>query len=245
VSTAAEASHGAGAPGSRRADRGRPLRVAIVEPEPLYADLLRLALATKAGVTTTACTDASQALDEALSLQPDVYLIGDPLPVPTSAAALGRHLRALVPGAGIVILASVPRAAILEDLPVRDLHGWCVLLRTSQVPLETLLWFLRAAANGRLLMSVNPAPPGCAPHAAPLRRLSRRQHQVLWLLSEGYTNQGIARRLHISERSVESTMYRVYAALGLSRHTRRFNPRVQAARLAFDNVAPSLPKSDA
>ena len=220
-------------------DRGRPLRVAIVEAEPLYADLLRFALGREPGVVAMTVPTAVRAMAGALTARPDVYLIGDPLPGSLSATQLGKRLRAILPKVGIVILADAPRWSILEDLPKQDLAGWSVLLRTSAVHLETLLTVLRGAASGRLMMSMSPNVPAGAAHGAPAQRLTHRQRQILWLVSEGYTNEGIAQHLNISERSVENSMYRIYAALGIRRHDHLFNPRVQAAKLAFDLAPPA------
>lgn len=244
-------SGGAGAVHSHASDpdrlgegRERPLRVTIVEAEPLYADLLRFALGREPGVVAMAVPSAVRAMAGALTSRPDVYLIGDPLPGSISATQLGKRLRALLPSVGVVILADAPRWSILEDLPKQDLNGWCVLLRTSAVHLETLLTVLRGAASGRLMMSMAPDEPAGAPHGAPAQRLTHRQRQILWLVSEGYTNEGIAQRLNISERSVENSMYRIYAALGIRRHDHLFNPRVQAAKLAFDLAPPAAGSSE-
>ena len=225
--------------GSPRARSGHDLRVVIVEPEPLYGELLRFALAREDRIIVRSAASAGAALAGARNAQPDVYLIGDPSRGPISATSLGKRLRAIVPDVGVVILADAPRWTVLEGLTEEDLRGWCVLLRTSAVHLETLVSVMRAAASGRVMMNLAPVVGPGGQRDRVLQRLTHYQRQVLWLVSEGYTNEGIAERLGVSERSVESSVYRIYATLGIGRDRGSLNARVQAAKLAFDLLPPA------
>jgi len=62
-------------------------------------------------------------------------------------------------------------------------------------------------------------------------RLTSRQQDVLRLLAEGFNNVSIARKLGLTERSVESYINVIYQYLGLSGESES-NIRVKAA-LAF------------
>ncbi len=63
--------------------------------------------------------------------------------------------------------------------------------------------------------------------SARVRRLSRREHQVLGLLGEGEDQAGIARRLGISPETAKTHIRHVMHKLGVQ-------SRVEAAALAFD-----------
>ena len=58
----------------------------------------------------------------------------------------------------------------------------------------------------------------------------RVQGEILRLIAEGYSNQGIAEIRGTSIRATESLVHRTFAALGLGQD-KRMSPRVQAARM--------------
>ena len=60
--------------------------------------------------------------------------------------------------------------------------------------------------------------------------ISRAQGEILRLIAEGYSNQGIAEMRGTSLRSTESLVHRTFAALGLG-NDKRMSPRVQAVRM--------------
>lgn len=60
--------------------------------------------------------------------------------------------------------------------------------------------------------------------------VSRVQGEILRLIAEGYSNQGIAEVRGTSMRATESLVHRTFAALGLGQD-KRMSPRVQAARM--------------
>jgi DNA-binding NarL/FixJ family response regulator len=60
--------------------------------------------------------------------------------------------------------------------------------------------------------------------------ISRVQGEILRLIAEGYSNQGIAEIRGTSMRATESLVHRTFAALGLG-NDKRMSPRVQAARM--------------
>lgn len=91
--------------------------------------------------------------------------------------------------------------------------------------------FANAAAGGALLTLdqlaalalAAEAPPGAAPALetaqAPMPMLTRRERQVLALLTRGLTNRQIAAQLFISERTTESHVQRIASKLGFTRRT--------------------------
>lgn len=65
-------------------------------------------------------------------------------------------------------------------------------------------------------------------HGRPV--ISRGQGEILRLIAEGYSNQGIAEIRGTSLRATESLVHRTFVALGLG-DDKRMNPRVQAVRM--------------
>lgn len=67
--------------------------------------------------------------------------------------------------------------------------------------------------------------------SAPLTRLSGREYEVLALIAEGLSNDGIAARLHLSCKTVEATCCAIFAKLDLAHGGPLENRRVKAAAI--------------
>ena len=63
-----------------------------------------------------------------------------------------------------------------------------------------------------------------------MARLTPRQREVLELIAQGYNNAGIAQRLYLAEKSVESYINAIYQELQLSGE-QDVNARVKATLL--------------
>ncbi|MFL5950274.1 MAG: response regulator transcription factor, partial [Gaiellaceae bacterium] len=50
----------------------------------------------------------------------------------------------------------------------------------------------------------------------PLAELTDREREVLTLMAEGRSNQGIAERLYLSPKTVETHVHRIFTKLGLT-----------------------------
>lgn len=72
--------------------------------------------------------------------------------------------------------------------------------------------------------------------------LTPRQHEILGLMAEGLSNGGIARRLHLTEKTVVRHCSNIYAALGLepsSEAHRRVLAVVRHLRVAHHEARPA------
>jgi DNA-binding NarL/FixJ family response regulator len=65
----------------------------------------------------------------------------------------------------------------------------------------------------------------------PLALLSGREYEMLALLAEGLSNDGIAARLHVSSKTVEATCCSIFAKLDLAHAGPFENRRVKAAAI--------------
>ncbi|RNL84346.1 response regulator transcription factor [Halostreptopolyspora alba] len=71
-------------------------------------------------------------------------------------------------------------------------------------------------------------------HVDPLTRLTRREHDVLAHMAQGYTNASIAERLVVSRSAVEKQVNAVFDKLGLA-HTTGYSRRVLAVLRYLDS----------
>ena len=151
--------------------------------------------------------DGEEAVELVERLAPDVVVMDVAMPRLNGILAAGR-LQALGVLTRVVILSMYSDGALVYEALRNGAQGY--LLKRSVA--EELLLAVRAAARGEIYLS--PAIPRSVVEEAlaekssswqsdPFDRLTPREQQVLQLIAEGRTNQGVANLLHISVKTVE------------------------------------------
>ena len=152
-------------------------------------------------------------------LGPDVALVDVNLPG-MSGLTLAREAMLRYPRVSILILTAYDDYAYLDEALDIGVAGY--LLKTASA--RELADAVRAAAGGVLVLArelsrrVTARPqPGAG--AAAAAALTPRQADVLSLLAQGYSNKGIAARLQLGLRTVESHVSTIIAKLGVTSRT--------------------------
>lgn len=205
------------------------LRVALVEDQPLFQEMLQHLLGSVPGFRVR----AAGSIAEASVWDPhefDVALLDFELPDGTGLE-LGRKLQRVNPQIGIVLLSAVDRVQTLLELGERE--RWSYLSKTSATSAGDLVRAVKAAAAGRFIIDPQIITRRRPRSGSRLAALSPRQYEVLELLAEGLTNQAIAGHLGLAVNSVNNHVNAVYSALGLADLTR--NPRVSAVRVFLED----------
>ncbi len=205
-----------------------PIRVAVVEDQPLYRRMLVTLLEQQDGVAVVSsaggAAEALRALDpvwiEVLLLDVD---LGD-----GDGIALGRRLRRDNPRLGIILLSAIDAMDTLLELPRAERRGWSYLSKTSALGEHDLMAAIRASSAGRTVLDRQLLDRRRARAGSVLRALTERQFEVLTLVAEGLSNAGVAERLDITTRTVDTHLTALYAALGLHADEGH-NLRVEAA----------------
>lgn len=180
------------------------MRVVIVEDQVLLREGLAR-LFVDAGHAVVATLGDTAHLEDILgSAEPDLVIIDVRLP-PTytdEGARAAREAKDRHPDIGVLVLSQHIETAHAVELVSRAGFGHLLKDRVLDVG-EFLAAAQRIAHGGSALdpkvvaRLVSPATGG------PLTRLSERERQVLALMAEGLTNNAIAQRLVLSERTVE------------------------------------------
>ena len=217
----------------------RPLRVALVEDQPLFRSMLERTVADAPGlevvVTVGTVTEAREALRPGVA---DVVVLDIDLP-DGNGIALGVTLRRAQPDIGVLLLSAHDAMDLLLDLPRDVAHGWCYLSKNSGTSESTLLHAVRSAAAGETVLDRALLDRVTPRAGSAVARLTQRQYEVLRLLAQGLSNAGIAERLDITEKSVQNHVYAIYATLGIDAEPAR-NPRVSAALRLLEETGPAL-----
>jgi DNA-binding NarL/FixJ family response regulator len=195
--------------------------LAIVDQSPLRRECLKLALLQQP--RRWHVTDAATAIELA-----QVIRNGERFEVILLGASTCAHIDL----ADLALLsAAAPETPILVTADCDDTEGARVILRSgargflpTSLGLKVLMGALeRMRAGGTYvpLLLTEPVPPGTAERArnTPWRELTRRQRDVLALISEGKSNKLIADALTMTESTVKAHVKQIIKRLHVANRT--------------------------
>lgn len=163
--------------------------------------------------------DADELLRKARAHRPDVVVCDLQMPPDHTDDGLraALTLRAERPGLAVLVLSQFLEERYALDLVGEDPAGVGYLLKDRVGDAATLADAVhRVAAGGSALdPGVVSAMMGRARRTDPLGVLSERERQVLGLMAEGLSNQGIGERLFVTSAAVEKHVTRIFQKLEL------------------------------
>jgi two-component system response regulator NreC len=176
--------------------------------------------------------DGEEAVRKAVALHPDVAIVDITMPGLGGIKTIER-LRQAVPATRVLVLTMHDVPAYLRAALAAGAGGY-VVKRAAD---SELLAAIREVHRGRTVLDpalaarvvqvgLRRGPPPAREGAAAL--LSQREHEVLGLVAQGYTNQQIADRLGLSVKTVETYRARLVEKLGLQ-------SRAELVRYAMDS----------
>ncbi|MGA9874804.1 MAG: response regulator transcription factor [Solirubrobacteraceae bacterium] len=144
-------------------------------------------------------------------------------------------IRHAYPELKILVLCDAVSAAVIHCAINEQADG--VVLKSESI--EEVVLALRHVLAGRAVMPAGWQAASLEPEPnVPLAALSAREREVLELVTEGMSNEEVAKRLVISSNTVKFHLRTIYSRLGV-------NNRVQAARVVSlgQETPPDLPNS--
>jgi DNA-binding NarL/FixJ family response regulator len=164
--------------------------------------------------------DAEQLVRRVAAYRPDAAIIDIRMP-PTNTddglrAAL--EIRKQVPETGVLILSQYVEATYALELISDSSGGVGYLLKDRVADVDRFVDAVRQVATGGSVLDpeVVASLVGRRRRNDPLAALTPREREVLQLMAEGRSNQGIAERLVITERAVEKHVTAILDKLGLA-----------------------------
>ncbi len=199
------------------------VRVLVVDDQRLIRDGIASLLGLQPGITVVGtAANGREAVEQAVTLQPDVVLMDVRMPEVDGLTAL-TTIRRRAPGCRVVMLTTfddeeyvVPalRAGatgyLLKDLPAPELAGAVRMAHAGVAQLDPAAAARVTAALTR--SGTDREPTGGQP-------LTARELDVLRLIARGATNREIATRLSLSEGTVKNHISRMLTRLGLRDRT--------------------------
>ena len=189
------------------------MRIVIGEDSALFREGLA-SLLTEAGHQIVGrAGDATTLVDVVAREKPDLAVVDVRMPpdLTDDGARAARTIRASQPEVAIVLLSQHVETKHSVELVTRGGFGY--LLKDRVLDLDAFLDVLdRVAAGGSAL---DPEVVARLLGRPATRTLTPREREVLSLMAEGRTNAGIARRLWLNARTVETHVGSIMTKLGL------------------------------
>jgi len=193
------------------------VRIVIAEDSTLFREGLASLLADAGHEIVARVPDATTLMDAVRNHHPDLAIVDVRMPPDHTddGARAAMDLRTTYPRLGILLLSQHIETTHSVHLVSTGAFGY--LLKDRVLDLDDFLDALQRIASGgsaldpevvTRLISMNSAQE-------PMHTLTSRERDVLSLMAQGHTNAGIARRLFLSQRTVETHIASLLAKLGI------------------------------
>jgi len=199
------------------------LRILVADDHELIRRGVRQLLSTRSGwkVVGEAC-DGADAVNKAISLQPNVAILDFSMPRMNGPEASARIIER-VPGVGVVVLTMHDSEQMVHEVLRSGARGLVLksdadrtLIGAVEAVAEKRHFFTRRVSElvlGGYLAGTAAARPR-RNKAQP--RLTEREEEIMQLLADGMTSKETAKLLQISARTVESHRSNINRKLGFS-----------------------------
>jgi DNA-binding NarL/FixJ family response regulator len=196
------------------------MRVVVADDSMLTREGI-VRLLDDAGVDVVAeAEDAEGLLRHVRLARPDAAIVDIRMPPTHTDEGLvaAQAIRSEHPNVGVLVLSQYVEATyamrLLEEHPERV--GY--LLKERVFDVAILIDALRRISDGETVIDPTIVSQliGRRRREDPLAELTEREREVLSLVAEGLSNKAIARRLFITERTVEAHVKQIFLKLGLA-----------------------------
>ena len=194
------------------------MRIVLAEDEVLLREGLARLLTDAGFEVVGKAGDAAALLRLVDARRPELVLTDIKMPPTHSDEGLeaAREIGRRHPGTGVLVLSHYLESGyalrLLEDLPERS--GYLLKDRVSDVAVLTDA--LRRIGQGECVIDPTIVSRLLARHhSGPLADLTAREREILALMAEGHSNDGICRLLFLSPKTVEGHIHQIFLKLDL------------------------------
>lgn len=197
------------------------IRILIADDHAILREGLRWLIATEPEMELAGeASNGEEAVKQACALRPDVILMDLVMPLKDGIAAIG-EIKQQYPGARILVLTSFAEDDKMFPAIKAGAMGYLLKDTTPQELLQAIrdvyhgMPTMHPSIARRLMMELQ-HPSNLPPTEDPL---TAREVDVLLLVAQGLSNQEIARKLFITERTARTHVSKILSKLHLANRT--------------------------
>ena len=195
------------------------MRVVIAEDSVLLREGLAKLLQEAGHEVVGQAGNADDLLLKVRSYKPDIAIVDVRMP-PTQTdegVQAAEVIRSQHPEVGVLLLSQVVEARRALRLFSERPEGFGYLLKDRVLEIDDFLDAVRRVARGGTAIDPDVIAQlvGRRRPDDPLLELTDREREVLALMAEGRSNQGICQKLFLSPKTIEMHIHRIFSKLGL------------------------------
>jgi DNA-binding NarL/FixJ family response regulator len=200
-------------------DADRRRRVVLADDSVLFREGIARLLGETGFEVIAQCGTADDLLLKVRSYEPDVAIVDIRMPPTHTDEGLhaAQEIRQRHPRVGVLVLSQYVESGYALELLADSAEGVGYLLKDRVGDVTEFAAAVRRVADGGTALDseVVSRLVGSRRGTGPLDQLTAREREVLQLMAEGRSNQGIAERLVITERAVEKHVTSIFQKLRL------------------------------
>ena len=200
-------------------DNGR-IKVIMVDDQEVIRQAFGMLISNDATVNLIgAFGDGEEAIKMVPVLAPDVVILDVKMPRVNGIQA-SQQIREKNPDIGIILLTAYEESEFIREFLKDDPKGKAYLLKRTLSTIDELIRTIHDVAAGRTvldpIMVERLTEQRGIPENSPLKELTRRELEVMSLISKACTNGTIASILYIQPRTVEHHINSIFSKLGIN-----------------------------
>jgi DNA-binding NarL/FixJ family response regulator len=192
------------------------VRVVLAEDQVLLREGLARLFTDASHEVVASLGDAGRLLSAVAGHRPDLVVVDIRMPpsFTDEGARAAREIKGTHGEVGVLVLSQHIETTHALELVTRGGFGY--LLKDRVLDVDDFLAAAERVAAGGSALDPQVVASLLSPRAGgPLCELSEREREVLGLMAEGLTNSGIAKRLYLSERTIEAHVRHLLMKLDL------------------------------